>query len=57
MLLMSRTSEESVQDNLHPADIRGLDFNASLVVLSRTAVAAAHCQVLTATWDLFQTSC
>lgn len=40
MLLMSRTSEESIMDDLHPADIRGLDFNASLVVLSRTSVTA-----------------
>jgi CHAT domain-containing protein len=38
MLLMSRTSEESAMDNLLPDDIRGLDFNASLVVLSRTTV-------------------
>ena len=40
MLLMSRTSEESATDNLQPEDIRGLDFSASLVVLSRTAVSS-----------------
>lgn len=40
MLLMSRTSEESAIDNLFPADIRGLDFSASLVVLSRTTVSS-----------------
>jgi CHAT domain-containing protein len=40
MLLMSRTSEESAIDNLLPADIRGLDFSASLVVLSRTTVSS-----------------
>ena len=40
MLLMSRTSEESAIDNLLPADIRGLVFSASLVVLSRTTVSS-----------------
>lgn len=40
-LLMSRTSEESVTDNLIPQDIRGQDFTASLVVLSRTGVASS----------------
>jgi CHAT domain-containing protein/tetratricopeptide (TPR) repeat protein len=40
MLLMSRTSEESAVDNLLPADIRGLNFSASLVVLSRTTVSS-----------------
>jgi len=40
MLMMSRNSEESATDNLHPEDIRGLDFNASLVVLSRTTVSS-----------------
>ncbi len=40
-LLMSRTSHESVMDNLSPGDIRQLDFEAGLVVLSRTAVTAA----------------
>ena len=40
-LLMSRTSHESVVDNLSPGDIRHLDFEAGLVVLSRTAVTAA----------------
>jgi CHAT domain-containing protein/tetratricopeptide (TPR) repeat protein len=40
MLLMSRASAESVTDNLHPGDIRELDFQASLVVLSRTSVTA-----------------
>jgi len=40
-LLMSKTSYESVVDNLSPGDIRQLDFEAGLVVLSRTAVTAA----------------
>jgi tetratricopeptide (TPR) repeat protein len=40
MLLMSRTSEESAIDNLLPEDIWGLDFSASLVVLSRTGVSS-----------------
>ncbi len=40
-LLMSKTSHESVVDNLAPGDIRHLDFEAGLVVLSRTAVTAA----------------
>lgn len=40
MLRMSRTSEQSVTDNLHPGDIRDLSFSASLVVLSRTGVSS-----------------
>jgi len=41
MLQMSRVSPESTANNLHPEDLRGLTFNASLVVLSRTAVSAS----------------
>jgi CHAT domain-containing protein len=38
MLLMSKISEEAAADNLRPADIRGLAFESSLVVLSRTGI-------------------
>ena len=37
-LQMSRTSKESVENNLRPEAIRGLNLNASLVVMSRTSV-------------------
>jgi CHAT domain-containing protein len=35
---MSRTSKESVENNLRPEAIRELNLNASLVVMSRTSV-------------------
>jgi len=38
LLIMSRTSEQSRIDNLHPEDISELKLKASLVVLSRTMV-------------------
>ena len=40
-LLMSRTSNDSAAENLSPRDISRLNFNAELLVLSRTAVTAA----------------
>jgi CHAT domain-containing protein/tetratricopeptide (TPR) repeat protein len=40
-LLMSRKSNDSAVEYLSPGDIRQLDFEADLLVLSRTAVTAA----------------
>jgi CHAT domain-containing protein/tetratricopeptide (TPR) repeat protein len=41
-LLMSTTSAASAVENLAPRDIRGLGFEAGLVVLSQTAVVAGN---------------